>query len=91
VALANLFPEIDALYINCPEAEKDAQVELLIECMDQACEDILGKQVKIPVEVNAYDAQEGYHDPRADQIDAMLKKVLKGRNEAIEVTKNGAE
>lgn len=38
----------------------------------------LGKQVKIPVEINVYDAEEGYHNPRADQVDAMLKTVLKG-------------
>jgi hypothetical protein len=46
--------------------------------MDQACEDILGKQVKIPVEVNVYGALEGYPDPRAEKIDTMLKTVLNG-------------
>lgn len=75
----------DAFYINCTEAEKREDVRLLIECMDQACEDILGKQVKIPVEVNVYGAQDGYHDPRADRINAMLQAVMKGRNEVLDV------
>jgi hypothetical protein len=77
-AWANLFPLHDAFYINCTEVEKNEQVGLLIECMNQACEDVLGKQVKIPVEVNVYGAQDGYHDPRADKIDTMLKTVLNG-------------
>lgn len=32
-----------------------------------------------------------YQDPRANQIDAMLKKMLKDRNEAIAVAESGAE
>jgi DNA polymerase I-like protein with 3'-5' exonuclease and polymerase domains len=80
----------DAFYINCMEAEKDEQVELLIACMNQACEDILGKHVKIPVEVKIYDAQEGYRDPRADRIEAMLKTVLEGRYERREIAEYGA-
>ena len=58
--------------------------------MNQACEDILGKQVKIPVEANVYGAQVGYPDPGRDRIDAMLKTVLKGGNEVRNVPASGA-
>ena len=66
----------DAFYINCPEAEKDDHVALLIDCMDKACGDILGVQVRIPVEINVYDSNSGYRDPRADQIESMLQGIF---------------
>ncbi len=66
----------DAFYINCQETEKDDHVALLIECMDEACKDILGTRVQIPVEINVYDSNSGYREPRADQIESLLQGVL---------------
>jgi hypothetical protein len=72
----SLQTQSDAFYINCPAAEKDDHVALLIECMDQACKDILGPRVRIPVEISVYDSDSGYRDPRADQIEGMLQEFL---------------
>jgi len=74
----------DAFYINCREAEKDDHVALLIDCMNQACKDILGTRVRIPVEISVYDSDSGYRDPRADQIENMLQTFLTDqRTEAL--------
>ena len=66
----------DAFYINSELAEKDDHVPLLIDCMDQACKDILGRRVRIPVEINIYDSNSGYRDPKADKIEHMLEELL---------------
>lgn len=66
----------DAFYINCRSVEKDDHVSLLIECMDQACRDILGTRVQIPVEISIYNSDSGYRDQRADQIEEMLQGLL---------------
>ena len=44
--------------------------------MDQACKDILGTRVRIPVDISIYDSNSGYRDPRADQIESMLQGIL---------------
>ena len=72
----------DAFYLNCRESEKEEHIAMLVKCMDKACKDILGSRVRIPVEVNVNDSQRGYHDPRADRIDEMLKKALDGQDGA---------
>jgi len=66
----------DAFYINSQESKKDVDIALLVDCMDQACRDILGTQVQIPVETNVYNSITGYRDRRADQIESMLQGVL---------------
>jgi len=64
--------------------EQDDHVALLIDCMNQACKDILGTRVRIPVEISVYDSDSGYRDPRADQIENMLQTFLTDqRTEAL--------
>jgi len=53
-----------------------APVSALSDWMDQACKDVLGTRVRIPVEINIYDSKSGYRDPRADKIEHMLEELL---------------
>ena len=61
-----------------------APVSALSDCMDQACRDILGTRVRIPVEINVYYSNSGYRDPRADQIESMLQGILTDQEAEIQ-------
>jgi DNA polymerase-1 len=66
----------DALYINCREEERDQAIETLVRCMDQACHDILGDRVRIPVDIQVYDADTGYSDGRGAETLKAIRDLL---------------
>jgi hypothetical protein len=66
----------DALYLNCREEERDQAIETLVRCMDHACHDILGDRVRIPVDINIYDANTGYSDGRGAETLKAIRDLL---------------
>lgn len=66
----------DALYITCNEQDRDKAIELLTNCMNKACRDILGDKVQIRIDIGEYNHENGYNDPRGDEMLTKIKELL---------------
>jgi hypothetical protein len=58
----------DALYVNADESQTDFIISEIVECMNQACYDILQGKIHIRTDVSVYTADSGYHDERGDEV-----------------------
>lgn len=52
----------DAIYINADESEQERAISDLLECMDQACDDILQGKIRIRTDISVYTSEQGYVD-----------------------------
>jgi len=58
----------DALYVNADESQTDFIKSEIVECMNQACYDILQGKIHIRTDVSVYTADSGYYDERGDEV-----------------------
>lgn len=66
----------DALYISANTEDCDAAAKQLVECMNQACRDILGDKLRLKIDLHVYDSEDGYNDPRGAEMLEAIKGVI---------------
>jgi DNA polymerase I len=69
-------PLHDALYIRCQESEAERHEQLLGECMDKACREILGDTLTLKRKSEIYTHDKPYYDKRGWELYETIYKEL---------------